>query len=119
MRLVHFWVECGTAGLALRADIPVLQLLQRLRFCCPGGDVDAHCTCLERFQFDPTSECFILCRWSHDQIFAATAQERSPHLADLVDDLDETQLATPSLCAGWDVKTVGAHLVELSGRGQS
>ena len=34
-------------------------------------------------------------------------------IADLIDDLDEAQLATPSLCAGWDVKTVGAHLVSL------
>ncbi|HTQ21674.1 maleylpyruvate isomerase N-terminal domain-containing protein [Mycobacterium sp.] len=25
--------------------------------------------------------------------------------------MDDTQLATPSLCAGWDVKTVGAHIV--------
>ncbi|MFZ0225799.1 MAG: maleylpyruvate isomerase N-terminal domain-containing protein, partial [Mycobacterium sp.] len=39
-----------------------------------------------------------------DQIFAATAQERR-RIADLIDDLDEAQLATPSLCAGWDVKT--------------
>jgi uncharacterized protein (TIGR03083 family) len=45
-----------------------------------------------------------------DQIHAATAQERR-RIADLIDDLDEAQLATPSLCAGWDVKTVGAHLV--------
>ncbi|HZU48883.1 MAG TPA: maleylpyruvate isomerase family mycothiol-dependent enzyme [Mycobacterium sp.] len=45
-----------------------------------------------------------------DQIHAATAQERR-RIADLIDDLDEAQLATPSLCAGWDVKTVAAHLV--------
>jgi uncharacterized protein (TIGR03083 family) len=25
--------------------------------------------------------------------------------------LDDAQLATPSLCAGWDVKTVAAHIV--------
>jgi uncharacterized protein (TIGR03083 family) len=50
-----------------------------------------------------------------DQIHAATAQERR-RIADLIDDLDEAQLATPSLCAGWDVKTVGAHLtVTLAG----
>jgi uncharacterized protein (TIGR03083 family) len=47
-----------------------------------------------------------------DQIHAATARERRC-IADLIDDLDEAQLATPSLCAGWDVKTVGAHLVSL------
>ena len=48
-------------------------------------------------------------RMNRDQIHAATAQERR-RIADLIDDLDEAQLATPSLCAGWDVKTVGAHL---------
>jgi hypothetical protein len=44
-----------------------------------------------------------------DLIFAATAQERR-RIADLIDDLDEVQLATPSLCSGWDVKTVAAHI---------
>lgn len=34
-------------------------------------------------------------------------------LADLVDPLDEDALATPSLCAGWDVRTVAAHLVSV------
>jgi uncharacterized protein (TIGR03083 family) len=47
-----------------------------------------------------------------DQVHFATAQERR-RIADLIDDLDEAQLATPSLCAGWDVKTVGAHLVSF------
>jgi uncharacterized protein (TIGR03083 family) len=52
---------------------------------------------------------------NRDQIHAATAQGRC-RIADLIDDLDEAQLATPSLCAGWDVKTVGAHLaVTLAG----
>src|SRR6201998_3046301 len=46
------------------------------------------------------------------QIHAATAQERR-RIADLIDDLDEAQLVTPSLCAGWDVKTVGAHLAVM------
>jgi hypothetical protein len=45
-----------------------------------------------------------------DRSSAATAQERR-RPADLIDDLDETQLAMPSLCTGWDVKTAGAHLV--------
>jgi uncharacterized protein (TIGR03083 family) len=45
-----------------------------------------------------------------ERVFAATAAERR-RLADLIDDLDDAQLATPSLCAGWDVKTVAAHLV--------
>ncbi|OLM32155.1 hypothetical protein Ae717Ps2_3050c [Pseudonocardia sp. Ae717_Ps2] len=31
--------------------------------------------------------------------------------ADLVSSLDATQLAAPSLCAGWDVRTVAGHLV--------
>jgi len=43
-------------------------------------------------------------------IHAAIAQERRG-IADLIDSLDESQLATESLCAGWDVKTVGSHLV--------
>jgi len=51
-----------------------------------------------------------------DQIQAAAAQERR-RIADLIDDLNEAQLATPSLCAGWDVKTVGAHLVSLLAEG--
>lgn len=47
-----------------------------------------------------------------NQIHAATAAERRA-VADLIDDLDDEQLATPSLCTGWDVKTVGAHLVSF------
>lgn len=47
-----------------------------------------------------------------DQIYAAIAQERRD-IADLLDSLDDTQLATPSLCGGWDVKTVVAHLVSV------
>ena len=42
-------------------------------------------------------------------VFAASAVERRA-VADLVEGLDEAQLATPSLCAGWDVRTVAAHL---------
>jgi uncharacterized protein (TIGR03083 family) len=49
-------------------------------------------------------------RVDRDVVFAAVADERR-QLAALLDQLDETQLATPSLCAGWDVKTVFAHLV--------
>ena len=45
-----------------------------------------------------------------DQIHAAVALERR-RIADLIDSLDEAQLATESLCTGWDVKTVAAHLV--------
>ncbi len=45
-----------------------------------------------------------------DEVFAASAAERRA-VADLLDGLDEQQLATPSLCAGWDVRTVAAHLV--------
>lgn len=43
-------------------------------------------------------------------VFAAVAEERR-RLAELIDGLDDAQLATPSLCEGWDVKTVAAHLV--------
>lgn len=44
-----------------------------------------------------------------EDVFAAAALERRA-VADLLADLDEHQLATPSLCAGWDVRTVAAHL---------
>jgi uncharacterized protein (TIGR03083 family) len=43
-------------------------------------------------------------------VFAAVADERR-RIARLLDGLDPAQLATPSLCAGWDVKTVAAHVV--------
>jgi uncharacterized protein (TIGR03083 family) len=45
-------------------------------------------------------------------VFSAVADQRR-QIANLIDDLDEEQLATPSLCAGWDVKTVAAHLVSV------
>jgi uncharacterized protein (TIGR03083 family) len=45
-----------------------------------------------------------------NQIHAAIAEERR-RIADLLESLDESQLATESLCVGWDVKTVGSHLV--------
>jgi uncharacterized protein (TIGR03083 family) len=45
-------------------------------------------------------------------IFGAVADERR-QIANLVDHLDDSQLATPSLCTGWDVKTVAAHLVSV------
>jgi uncharacterized protein (TIGR03083 family) len=43
-------------------------------------------------------------------VFAAVADERH-RLASLIGGLDAAELATPSLCAGWDVKTVAAHVV--------
>lgn len=43
-------------------------------------------------------------------VFAATADERR-RVADTLDLLSDDQLATASLCDGWTVKTVGAHLV--------
>jgi uncharacterized protein (TIGR03083 family) len=45
-------------------------------------------------------------------VFAAVSHQRR-QLANLIDDLDDAQLATTSLCAGWDVKTVAAHLVSV------
>lgn len=51
-----------------------------------------------------------------DHIHAAIAQERR-RIADLIDSLDGAQLATESLCTGWDVKTVGAHLVSFLAEG--
>lgn len=43
-------------------------------------------------------------------MFAAVADGRRS-IATLIARLDTDQLGTPSLCAGWDVKTVAAHLV--------
>lgn len=45
-------------------------------------------------------------------VFAAVAEERR-NIATLIGGLDDARLATPSLCAGWDVKTVAAHLVSV------
>src|SRR5262245_10143305 len=47
-----------------------------------------------------------------EEVFAAVAVERRM-IADLVDSLGADALGTPSLCAGWDVKTVVAHLVSV------
>jgi uncharacterized protein (TIGR03083 family) len=49
-------------------------------------------------------------RVDREFVFAAVADQRR-RIARLLDGLDDTQLATPSLCAGWDVKTVAAHVV--------
>lgn len=46
-------------------------------------------------------------------VFAAVADERR-RIASLLDELDAEQLATPSLCVGWDVKTVAAHAVSTA-----
>src|SRR4051812_34516226 len=45
-------------------------------------------------------------------VFAAVANERR-QIADLIDELGDAELEVPSLCAGWDVKTVAAHLVSV------
>lgn len=44
-----------------------------------------------------------------DAVFAATTRMRRA-LADVLAGLDNARLATPSLCAGWDVLTCAAHL---------
>lgn len=44
-----------------------------------------------------------------EDLSAATVSQRHD-VADWMSGLDETALATPSLCAGWDIRTVGAHL---------
>jgi uncharacterized protein (TIGR03083 family) len=51
-------------------------------------------------------------RFDRDVVFAAVADERR-RIASLIDGLDAAQLASPSLCKGWDVKTVAAHLVSV------
>jgi uncharacterized protein (TIGR03083 family) len=45
-----------------------------------------------------------------ERVFAAVADERRS-IARLIDGLTADQLAAESLCAGWDVKTVAAHLI--------
>jgi uncharacterized protein (TIGR03083 family) len=45
----------------------------------------------------------------NEAVFAASGAERRAFAAVLAG-LDAQQLATPSLCGGWDVATVGAHL---------
>jgi uncharacterized protein (TIGR03083 family) len=54
----------------------------------------------------------------HQFVFAAVAEQRR-QLASLLNDLDEAQLATPSLCQGWDIKTVAAHVVSTVDDGTS
>jgi uncharacterized protein (TIGR03083 family) len=51
-------------------------------------------------------------RLDRQLVFTAVANQRR-QIATLIDDLDDAQLATPSLCTGWDVKTVAAHLVSV------
>jgi uncharacterized protein (TIGR03083 family) len=45
-----------------------------------------------------------------ERVFLAVADERRS-IAALIDGLDPQQLAAASLCVGWDVKTVAAHLI--------
>ncbi|MFW0154119.1 maleylpyruvate isomerase family mycothiol-dependent enzyme [Mycobacterium sp. smrl_JER01] len=45
-----------------------------------------------------------------ERVFAAVACGRRA-IAEVIEGLGPEQLATPSLCVGWDVKTVAAHLV--------
>src|SRR6185369_15154734 len=51
-------------------------------------------------------------RVAKEFVFSAVANERR-QIAALIHGLDDVQLATPSLCTGWDVKTVAAHLVSV------
>lgn len=46
-----------------------------------------------------------------DQFVCAAVAHKRRQFASLINALDDEQLATPSLCAGWDVKTVAAHVV--------
>ncbi len=48
---------------------------------------------------------------SDDQFVRAAVADQRHRFVNLISDLDEAQLATPSLCGGWDVKTVAAHVV--------
>ncbi|MEU6698458.1 maleylpyruvate isomerase family mycothiol-dependent enzyme [Pseudonocardia sp. NPDC046786] len=49
---------------------------------------------------------------SQDAVVAVSARNRRA-LADLVESLDADQLAAPSLCAGWDVRTVAGHVASV------
>lgn len=49
---------------------------------------------------------------AHDEVFEAVAAERLA-LADMLEGLTPEQLALPSLCAGWSVQDIGAHLTFL------
>jgi uncharacterized protein (TIGR03083 family) len=49
-----------------------------------------------------------------EQVFVTTSRMRRD-LADLIAGLDERALATPSMCAGWDVLTCVAHTACLDG----
>jgi uncharacterized protein (TIGR03083 family) len=51
-----------------------------------------------------------------EKIHASIAEERRS-IADLIDSLDDSQLATETLCTGWDVKTMGSHLVSVLAAG--
>jgi uncharacterized protein (TIGR03083 family) len=51
-----------------------------------------------------------LARVDPTSVFAAVARERR-QIANLVDELSDAELATPNLCAGWDIKTVAAHVL--------
>lgn len=48
-------------------------------------------------------------RMSHDEVWRAIDAERAS-LADLLDSLSEREWEAPSLCAGWRVRDVAAHL---------
>lgn len=49
-------------------------------------------------------------RLDREFVFAAVANERR-EIANLVDGLSDAELAIPSLCKGWDIKTVAAHVL--------
>jgi hypothetical protein len=51
-------------------------------------------------------------------VFRAVADERR-QIANLVDVLSDAELVTPSLCSGWDVKTVAAHVLSTLDDGLS
>lgn len=57
----------------------------------------------------PPNGAGTLARVDTEAVFAASARHRRA-VADLLESLDENQLAVSSLCAGWDVRTVAAHL---------
>jgi uncharacterized protein (TIGR03083 family) len=54
---------------------------------------------------------------TREKVYQASIQQRLA-VADLIDGLDEDQLTRPSLCRGWDLRTVAAHLASAVSPGK-
>lgn len=59
--------------------------------------------------YDTTTRDSVVVATDTEAIFAVCASQRR-ELSDLLEGLSESALETPSLCAGWSVRVVAAHL---------